>query len=219
MLLEFCAISHHAEPMLPDDLEYRPKSDLIDFIVKQQAQIAELQAQLAQLQLATRRNGATLEAVASAAAVPAGQFPTAFRIILIAGAVLTCAILAIIGSFRPGSRVNMGRAQEFPPGSVIDMFVPSPHPSEPDLPIFLVNDPAAGFLALYARDPSSNCQAKWEPAVKRIEDPCSGSKYARTGDYIEGPSPRGLDRYSVVVTESGEIKVDVSRLQSGLAHP
>jgi nitrite reductase/ring-hydroxylating ferredoxin subunit len=96
-----------------------------------------------------------------------------------------------------------------------------PRPDRPDqfVPIFVVNDPVVGFLALHGRDPGSNCQMRWVPEVERIEDPCSGSKYTRTGEYLYGPSPRSLDRYPVTVSENGDIAVDLSGLQQGQPRP
>ena len=38
------------------------------------------------------------------------------------------------------------------------------------------------------------------------------------GDYLEGPAPRGLDRFAVIVTNDGSVEVDVSKLQMGAPH-
>jgi cytochrome b6-f complex iron-sulfur subunit len=35
----------------------------------------------------------------------------------------------------------------------------------------------------------------------RFECPCHGSKYQEDGTYIEGPAPRDLDRFRVVITD------------------
>ncbi len=208
--------------MLPDDLAYRPKSDLIDLIHKQQSQIAELQAQLAQLQSSTRANGGEPGSAVLPAAqpVPAARFPLALKLTLFAAVALICAIAAIVAGYRPNALVNLGRIEDFPSGSVTPLYLPALERTGQATPILLVNDPVAGFLALYRQDPSSKCRLLvWEPTVRRIEDPCSGSKYTRTGEYIEGPAPRGLDQFWVEVTESGEVKVDTGRLQLGPPRP
>jgi hypothetical protein len=205
-----------------EELESRSKAELIDLVLQQherierlQTQVADLQAQLAQQ--SPRKNGdeQALAALAAAQAVPAGRIPLAFRLIVIGAIALACALAAIAFGFRPAARVSVGQARDFPPGSVTAMHLPAPTRSDPALPIFLVNDPAAGFLALHQRDPGSSCKVEWNEAAQRFEDPCSGSKYARSGDYLEGPAPRSLDRFPVVVTENGEVLVDVSALQAG----
>ena len=214
--------------MPPDDLEGRSNSELIDLILQQrkhieqlQAQVAALQTQLAQLQSSARKNGGELDAVTPTAAqsVPARRFPLAFKLMLFAAGVLTCAIVLMIANFRPNALVSVGRVADYQPGSITAMHLPAPNRGDLAIPIFLVNDPAGGFLALYQRDPGSNCQVKWSEVLQRLEDPCSGSKYTRLGEFIAGPAPRGLDRFPVVVTESGDVLVDVSAFQPGPARP
>jgi Rieske Fe-S protein len=41
---------------------------------------------------------------------------------------------------------------------------------------------------------------KWVPTNHRFECPVCGSKYQLDGTYIEGPSQRGLDRFTIEVT-------------------
>ena len=207
-----------------DELEGRSKSELIDLIVQQQtrlaqlqARAAELQAQLAQLQL-SKRNGEA-ETAAALPHVPAGRFPFTLKLIAIAGLVLACGIVVIVASFRPGARIAAGKAQDYAPGSITIMQLPAPDRGAQAIPIFLVNDPASGFIALYARDPGSNCLLAWDETTQRIEDRCSASRYTRTGDYLAGPSSRGLDRYAVSLSEGGDITVDVSTLQAGPPRP
>ena len=82
--------------------------------------------------------------------------------------------------------------------------------------IFLVNDPEHGLLALYARDPHPfSCWIKWEESSRRFVDPCGGSKYTQTGEYMYGPAPRGLDRFGVIVANDGEVLVNVNDYQQG----
>jgi hypothetical protein len=129
---------------------------------------------------------------------------------------------------------SLGSADLFPPGSVTELGLPAaffdsmhpprgPQASTPiswvsPVPIFLVHDTTAGFLAFYDRDTHSSCRVKWVPESQRFEDPCHGAKYTRTGDYLEGPAPRGLDRFAVIVTNDGIVEVDVSEFQMGAPH-
>jgi len=204
--------------MTREELDAQSKPELIEVILRQQTHIADLQAQIARLQQATQRNGPEL---ADLATVPpgAGRFPSALRWLILAGLALTCSIAVLVTRFRPGMQLRVGQARDFEIGQVYRMHLPAQDESESDVPIFLVNDPVAGFLALHRRDTRSNCLVQWEADSQRFEDPCQGSTYARSGEYLAGPAPRGLDRYTVVVTESGEVQVDVSWLLSGPARP
>lgn len=57
-----------------------------------------------------------------------------------------------------------------------------------------------GYMALYAVCTHLGCLPKWVTANTRFECPCHGSKFEADGAYIEGPAPRGLDRFPVTIT-------------------
>ncbi|MGJ3240235.1 MAG: ubiquinol-cytochrome c reductase iron-sulfur subunit [Anaerolineae bacterium] len=65
---------------------------------------------------------------------------------------------------------------------------------------FHVSNTENGLLALYGVCTHLGCLPKWVPSNDRFECPCHGSKFEGNGGYIEGPAPRGLDRFPVVVT-------------------
>ncbi len=44
-----------------------------------------------------------------------------------------------------------------------------------------------------ARSPHGGCLIYWDGERERFSDPCSGSHFSRSGDYLEGPAPRALD--------------------------
>jgi hypothetical protein len=48
-----------------------------------------------------------------------------------------------------------------------------------------------------------------------FECPCHGSKYNSAGEYKLGPAPRGMDRFHVEVTSSGDVMVDTSEVILG----
>ncbi|MBW4436501.1 MAG: Rieske 2Fe-2S domain-containing protein [Pleurocapsa minor GSE-CHR-MK-17-07R] len=57
-----------------------------------------------------------------------------------------------------------------------------------------------GKLAiLYGICTHLGCLPKWVPNNDRFECPCHGSKFERSGRFIEGPAPRSLDRFPIVV--------------------
>ena len=65
---------------------------------------------------------------------------------------------------------------------------------------FHVSHTETGLLALYGVCTHLGCLPKWVPTNIRFECPCHGSKYQINGSYIEGPAPRGLDRFPVTIT-------------------
>ncbi len=71
----------------------------------------------------------------------------------------------------------------------------------PEGRFWLVNT-ASGVLAIYKVCPHLGCLYKWVPANDRFECPCHGSKFEKQGSYIEGPAPRGLDRFIVYATDT-----------------
>jgi hypothetical protein len=141
---------------------------------------------------------------------------------------------------RPASTVDVGRETDFARGSVTALELATTF-SDPDppaigsatpgvitrlprmdispVPIFLVRDDAGPFTALYARDPFRGCRVEWIPAGQRFEDPCFGNKYSKAGEWLEGPSPRGLDQFGVSVTAADDVVVDIAKYQPGHPHP
>jgi cytochrome b6-f complex iron-sulfur subunit len=60
-----------------------------------------------------------------------------------------------------------------------------------------------GMLGLYKVCTHLGCLYKWVPANNRFECPCHGSKFELDGTWIEGPAPRDLDRFEVIVLDAG----------------
>ena len=95
------------------------------------------------------------------------------------------------------------------------------------VPIFLVNLPENGLLALYRRDPHLGCRVviaadalsdigvPFPPEVAFV-NPCHGETYDLVGRYFAGPSPRGLDRFAISVVD-GDVAVDVMAFEYGPA--
>ena len=165
------------------------------------------------------------------------------------GLVLLCSVLTLIAAQlgRPAATLEkVGTLADFPLGSVTRIQLKAtftdanprihavtasdgsgtvlgvtPLPPQNINPIiFLVNDPEHGLMALYARDPHRfGCWVAWEESNQRFVDPCGGSKYTQTGEYIDGPAPRGLDRFGVSVTNDGEVLVNVNDYQQGPPRP
>jgi cytochrome b6-f complex iron-sulfur subunit len=71
-----------------------------------------------------------------------------------------------------------------------------------------------GIVALYQKCPHLGCRVPWCGSAQWFECPCHGSKYNRVGEKRDGPAPRGMDRFLVVV-EGGNVTVDTATLFIG----
>ena len=80
-----------------------------------------------------------------------------------------------------------------------------------------------GLRALYGVCTHLGCLPKWVPTNNRFECPCHGSKFQLSGQWIEGPAPRNLDRFIATVNyadgttvetpaDGGAIPLDVERV-------
>lgn len=59
-----------------------------------------------------------------------------------------------------------------------------------------------GVLALYRVCTHLGCLFAWQDSQNRFICPCHGSQFERGGKYIQGPAPRSLDAFNVIVTDS-----------------
>lgn len=71
-----------------------------------------------------------------------------------------------------------------------------------------------GVLALYRKCVHLGCSVPWCKSAQWFECPCHGSKYSVNGEYRDGPAPRSLDRFPVVI-EDGKIVVDTASIIEG----
>ena len=55
------------------------------------------------------------------------------------------------------------------------------------------------------------CTPNWLGNEKKFKCPCHGSGFRSTGINFEGPAPRPLERYRIVVADDGEILVDKTK--------
>lgn len=56
------------------------------------------------------------------------------------------------------------------------------------------------------------CIPNWLPAELKFKCPCHGSGYYMSGVNFEGPAPRPLERYRIVMNEEGKILVDKTKV-------
>ncbi len=79
--------------------------------------------------------------------------------------------------------------------------------------LFVANTGARVF-ALSQKCPHLGCRVPFCESSGHFECPCHGSKYDIGGEWIEGPAPRGLDRYPLKV-DGDTLVVDTSTLING----
>jgi cytochrome b6-f complex iron-sulfur subunit len=59
-----------------------------------------------------------------------------------------------------------------------------------------------GALALYKVCTHLGCIFKWSPEEYKFICPCHGSQFEREGEFIQGPAPRGLDRFVITAYDN-----------------
>jgi len=103
-----------------------------------------------------------------------------------------------------GAKLEVGPPESFPENTAT--YVPEGR-------LYVVN--AKGdLLALSQRCPHLGCQVPYCDTSGRFECPCHGSIFDIGGEYIEGPSPRGMDRYPITA-KGGTLVVDTGALEAG----
>lgn len=72
------------------------------------------------------------------------------------------------------------------------------------------------LMALYQKCPHLGCRVPFCESSQMFECPCHGSVYNIKGEYIDGPAPRGMDRFPLEVRE-GRVFVDTGTVVEGPA--
>ena len=114
-----------------------------------------------------------------------------------------------------GSVINVGPLSGFPPVT--------PQKGEPlhqlNIKSWIVNlvDYDKTVQALYHVCPHLGCTVPYCNQSGRFECPCHGSTYNLHGEWLEGPAPRGLDRFKADVKD-GSVLVDTTVLITGPKH-
>ena len=68
-------------------------------------------------------------------------------------------------------------------------------------------DGIPGIFALSTTCTHLGCIPNWQPADAKFKCPCHGSGFRMSGKHFEGPAPRPLERWRIVL-DNGEILVD-----------
>ena len=64
------------------------------------------------------------------------------------------------------------------------------------------------IYALIAVCTHLGCTPNWLAGEAKFKCPCHGSGFIKTGVNIEGPAPRPLERYKIMLAEDGQLLID-----------
>jgi Rieske Fe-S protein len=70
------------------------------------------------------------------------------------------------------------------------------------------------LFALSQKCPHLGCHVPFCESSGRFECPCHGSIYDLAGEYIAGPTPRGMDQYELTL-DGRTVVVDTGKLKTG----
>jgi cytochrome b6-f complex iron-sulfur subunit len=108
----------------------------------------------------------------------------------------------------PPSRFKVGFPSDFPPGSVEEKF-------KAQFGVWVVNTEYQGkreIFALRTVCTHLGCTPNWLEGEQKFKCPCHGSGFYKDGINFEGPAPRPLERYSIQLSDDGQLEVDKSKL-------
>src|SRR5207248_1596909 len=74
------------------------------------------------------------------------------------------------------------------------------------------------WIALYQRCVHLGCTVPFKDECVSFKCPCHGSHYNVDGEFLDGPAPRSLDRFSLSFN-GGDVMVDTGTLNNKVPHP
>lgn len=116
----------------------------------------------------------------------------------VGSAVVTYRYLSPNVLFEPPTTFRAGNPDLYPLNSVTYL---------PDQQVYVVRT-GDGFYAVSAVCTHLGCITQWKPEAELIACPCHGSKFKRDGGKIEGPAPRPLPHFLIMLTLDGDLQVD-----------
>jgi cytochrome b6-f complex iron-sulfur subunit len=80
---------------------------------------------------------------------------------------------------------------------------------------FYVTQHRGGLRAIYQKCPHLGCRVPYCDSAQQFQCPCHGSIYNLIGEYLQGPAPRGMDRFPISIESDGTVSVDTSTIVEG----
>ncbi|MCB9915304.1 MAG: ubiquinol-cytochrome c reductase iron-sulfur subunit [Planctomycetes bacterium] len=102
--------------------------------------------------------------------------------------------------YEPPQEFKAGFPEEYAVGMVDERFKAA-------YGVWIVRE-TTGFYALSTVCTHLGCTPNWLPSDEKFKCPCHGSGFLISGINIEGPAPRPLERYKIVLAEDGQILID-----------
>ena len=106
-----------------------------------------------------------------------------------------------------GGKITLGNPSNFPAETATEV---------PAGRLWVVNT-GKTYLALAWKCPHLACRVPFCESSGRFECPCHGSVFDIGGEWIEGPAPRGMDRFPLAF-ENGVLVADTTKLLTGADH-
>ena len=129
---------------------------------------------------------------------------TSFAAACGAGAIATTRFMFPNVLFEPPQQFKAGFPADFQTGTVDQRFKEA-------FGVFIIRD-EKGIYVLRAVCTHLGCTPNWLEAENKFKCPCHGSGFYRSGINYEGPAPRPLERYRVVLSDDGQILVDKTKI-------
>ena len=129
---------------------------------------------------------------------------TAFAAACAAGAVATTRFMFPNVLFEPPQQFKAGLPADFQTGTVDQRYKES-------FGVFIVRD-EQGIYVLRAVCTHLGCTPNWLEAENKFKCPCHGSGFYHSGINYEGPAPRPLERYRIVLADDGQILIDKTKI-------
>lgn len=118
------------------------------------------------------------------------------------GAVLTRYLFPNV-LFEPKQSFRAGFPDEYPIGEVSERF-------KDKQGVWIVRD-SEKIVALATICTHLGCTPNWMANEGKYKCPCHGSGFDKDGINFEGPAPRPLERYKIVLNDDGEIFIDKTK--------
>ena len=112
--------------------------------------------------------------------------------------------LSPLASAASGGPLNLGSPSQYAPESAT--YVPQGR--------LFVAHTGTEIYALSQKCPHLGCRVPFCDSSGRFECPCHGSRYDLGGEWIQGPAPRGMDRYALKLV-GGNLVADTSKVIVG----
>ena len=105
--------------------------------------------------------------------------------------------------FEPPQSFKIGFPDDFESGKVDLRFKKSHN-------VWIVRDDEK-IIALSTVCTHLGCTTNWLETDRKFKSPCHGSGFRSSGVNFEGPAPRPLERYKIVLANDGQILVDKTK--------